>query len=98
MRTARRACADPEQPALDQTRQREQDTETGNRAPLAKTWHSQRITQSSRLHTGFRSVLTITLVFEQQVIMPAEVELPSLPKTPSAWVAALTESEHDPGR
>ena len=22
----------------------------------------------------------------------------SLPKTPSAWVAALTESEHDPGR
>ena len=29
-------AADPKQPALDQTRQREQDTDTGNRGPLAK--------------------------------------------------------------
>src|SRR5712692_1393564 len=29
-------AADPKQPALEQTREREQDTDTGNRGPLAK--------------------------------------------------------------
>jgi hypothetical protein len=31
-------AADPKQPALDQTRQSEQDADTGNRGPFAKEW------------------------------------------------------------